>query len=292
MGGRTFATLAGLLVVMILLSKSLFIISETERGVMLRFGEVVEPDLQPGIHFKMPVVNTVTKFDGRVQTLDSRPQEYLTLEKKTLVVDSFVKWRISDVKTYYTATSGDEFRASDLLSSRMDTRLRNKFGRRTLNEVVSGDREEVMVQITEELNGITKDELGIEVIDVRVKRIDLPTSVSESVYDRMRTEREREARELRSKGNELAEGIRADADRQRTVLLAEAFREAEQTRGEGDAIAASTYAQAYQKDPEFYSFYRSLNAYKETFNNKGDVMVLEPGSDFFKYLNAAKGSSK
>ncbi len=289
MGGRTFVVLAGLLLVVVGLSKSLFIISETERGLLLRFGEVVDADLKPGLHLKMPVVNSVTKFDARVQTLDSRPSDYLTLEKKSLIVDSFIKWRIADVRTYYTATSGDEFRASDLLSSRMDSRLRNKFGRRTLNEVVSGDREEMMVNLTRELNEITKEELGIEVVDVRVKRIELPTSVSQSVYDRMRTEREREARELRSKGNELAEGIRADADRQKTVLLAEAFREAELTRGDGDAIAASTYALAYNKDAEFYSFYRSLDAYKSTFSNKGDVMVLDPKGDFFKYLNSSEG---
>ena len=289
MGGRTFVVLGGLLLVLVVLSKSIFIISETERGLVLRFGEVVNADLKPGLHFKIPMVNTVTKFDGRVQTLDSRPQDYLTLDKKRLIVDSFVKWRIADVKTYYTATSGDEFRASDLLSSRMDTRLRNKFGRRTLTEVVSGQREEMMVELTQELTKISQTELGIEVVDVRVKRIELPTEVSQSVYDRMRTEREREARELRSKGNELAEGIRADADRQKTVLLAEAFREAEQLRGDGDALAAATYANAYQKDPEFYSFYRSLSAYQDTFNNKGDVMVLDPGSDFFKYLNAPKG---
>ncbi len=289
MGGRTFVVLAGLLLVIVGLSKSLFIINETERGLLLRFGEVVEANLQPGLHLKMPIVNTVTKFDARVQTLDSRPQDYLTLEKKRLIVDSFVKWRIADVKTYYTATSGDEFRAADLLSSRMDTRLRNKFGRRTLTEVVSGDREEMMVNLTKELNDITEDELGIEVVDVRVKRIELPTEVSQSVYDRMRAEREREARELRSKGNELAEGIRADADRQKTVLLAQAFREAELARGDGDAIAASTYAQAYNKNSEFYSFYRSLDAYKSSFSNKGDVMVLDPRGDFFKYLNSADG---
>ncbi|RDE19628.1 protease modulator HflC [Motiliproteus coralliicola] len=288
--GRTFAVMAALLLLVVVANNSLFIIKETERAVKLQFGEVVNPDLKPGLHIKMPIVNSITKFDGRVQTLDSRPQDYLTLEKKRLIVDSFVKWRIADVKTYYTATSGDEFRAADLLASRMDTRLRNKFGRRTLTEVVSGDREEMMVQLTKELTEITQQELGIEVVDVRVKRIDLPTEVSQSVYDRMRTEREREARELRSKGNELAEGIRADADRQKTVILAEAFREAEQVRGDGDAVAASTYAQAYQKDPEFYSFYRSLNAYKDTFNSKDDVMVLEPGSDFFKYLNAAGGA--
>jgi membrane protease subunit HflC len=289
MGGRTFVVLAGLLLVIVGLSKSLFIINETERGLLLRFGEVVEANLQPGLHLKMPIVNTVTKFDARVQTLDSRPQDYLTLEKKRLIVDSFVKWRIADVKTYYTATSGDEFRAADLLSSRMDTRLRNKFGRRTLTEVVSGDREEMMVNLTKELNEITEDELGIQVVDVRVKRIELPAEVSQSVYDRMRAEREREARELRSKGNELAEGIRADADRQKTVLLAEAFREAELARGDGDAIAASTYAKAYNKNAEFYSFYRSLDAYKSSFSNKGDVMVLDPKGDFFKYLNSADG---
>lgn len=289
MGGRTFVVLAGLLLVIVGLSKSLYIINETERGLLLRFGEVVEANLQPGLHLMMPIVNTVTKFDARVQTLDSRPQDYLTLEKKRLIVDSFVKWRIADVKTYYTATSGDEFRAADLLSSRMDTRLRNKFGRRTLTEVVSGDREEMMVNLTKELNEITEDELGIEVVDVRVKRIELPTEVSQSVYDRMRAEREREARELRSKGNELAEGIRADADRQKTVLLAQAFREAELARGDGDAIASATYAKAYNKNAEFYSFYRSLDAYKSTFSNKGDVMVLDPRGDFFKYLNSADG---
>lgn len=287
MGGRSFVVLAGLLLVMIVLSKSIYIVNETERAVMLRFGEVVNPDIEPGLHFKVPMVNTVTKFDGRVQTLDARPQDYLTLEKKRLIVDSFVKWRIADVKKYYTATSGDQFRASDLLSSRVDTRLRNKFGRRTLNEVVSGQREEMMVELTTELTVISQQELGIEVVDVRIKQIELPSEVSQSVYDRMRTEREREARELRSKGNELAEGIRADADRQKTVLLAEAFRDAEQMRGDGDAIAAATYASAYQKDAEFYSFYRSLNAYQKAFSNKGDVMVVDPSSEFFKYLNKA-----
>ncbi|MFT6917395.1 MAG: membrane protease subunit HflC [Motiliproteus sp.] len=289
MGGRTFVVLAVLLLAVVGLSKSLYVIDETERGLLFRFGEVVDANLLPGLHVKMPIVNTVTTFDARVQTLDSRPQDYLTLEKKRLIVDSFIKWRIADVKTYYTATSGDEFRAADLLSSRMDTRLRNKFGRRTLTEVVSGEREEMMVSLTQELNAITENELGIEVVDVRVKRIELPAEVSQSVYERMRAEREREARELRSKGKELAEGIRADADRQKTVLLAQAFREAELTRGEGDAVASATYAKAYNKDAEFYSFYRSLDAYKSTFSNKGDVMVLDPRGDFFKYLNSADG---
>jgi len=289
MGGKSFAGLAVALLVLIVGSKSIYIVSEFERAVLLRFGEVVNPDIQSGVHFKLPMINEVRKFDARIQTLDSRPQDYLTLEKKRLVVDSFLKWRIINVRTYYTATSGDEFRAADLLSSRVDTGLRNKFGQRTLNEVVSSEREEMMAELTRELNDIISEELGIEVVDVRVKRIDLPPEVSQSVYDRMRSEREREARELRSQGKELAEGIRADADRQRTVVLANAFRDAESIRGEGDALAAATYAKAYSLDPEFYSFYRSLRAYRETFANKGDVMVLEPDSEFFKYLNNAYG---
>ncbi len=284
MGARNFAILAGILLVLIVGSKSLYIVNQTERAILLRFGEVVDPDVGPGLHFMIPVVNSVRKFDGRVMTLDARPQDYLTLEKKRLIVDSFLKWRISNVKNYYTATSGDEFRAGDLMASRVDNGLRNQFGQRTLHEVVSGEREELMVELRQSLSKITEEELGIEVIDIRVKRIDLPTEVSQSVYDRMRAEREREARELRSKGKELAEGIRADADRQKTVLLANAFREAETTRGEGDAAAASIYARAYNRDSEFYSFYRSLNAYKTTFENKGDVMLLEPESEFFKYL--------
>lgn len=284
MGARSFAILAGILLVLIVGSKSLYIVNQTERAILLRFGEVVDPDVGPGLHFMIPVVNSVRKFDGRVMTLDARPQDYLTLEKKRLIVDSFLKWRISNVKNYYTATSGDEFRAGDLMASRVDNGLRNQFGQRTLHEVVSGEREELMVELRQSLSKITEEELGIEVIDIRVKRIDLPTEVSQSVYDRMRAEREREARELRSKGKELAEGIRADADRQKTVLLANAFREAETTRGEGDAAAASIYARAYNRDSEFYSFYRSLNAYKNTFENKGDVMLLEPESEFFKYL--------
>jgi membrane protease subunit HflC len=289
MSGRNFFILAAALVVIFIGTKCLYIVNETERAVKLQFGEVVDPDVGPGLHFMFPIVNQVRKFDGRVQTLDARPKDYLTLEKKRLIVDSFLKWRVSNVKSYYTATSGDEFRAADILSSRVDTGLRNQFGQRTLNEVVSGEREELMQELRLSLSKITEEELGIEVVDIRVKRIDLPTEVSQSVYDRMRAEREREARELRSKGKELAEGIRADADRQKTVLLAEAFREAETARGEGDGSAAAIYAKAYKQDPEFYSFYRSLDAYKATFGSKGDVMVVEPGSDFFKYLKNPNG---
>ncbi|MCO4759128.1 MAG: protease modulator HflC [Oceanospirillaceae bacterium] len=267
---------------------SVYIVKETERGVLLKFGEVVNADLEPGLHFRFPIVNNVRLFDGRVLTLDAAPQSYLTLEKKSLEVDSFVKWKIDNVQKFYTATSGDEFRAAKLLSDRVDTGLRNQFGERTVTEVVSGEREQLMKELTESLSKIAEDEFGIEVIDVRVKRIDLPPAVSESVYQRMRTEREREASELRARGKELAEGIRADADRQKTVVEAEAYRESEWIRGEGDATAANVYANAYQQNPEFYSFHRSLQAYRKSFTGGGDMMVLKPDSDFFKYLSEPK----
>ncbi|CAI8299985.1 MAG: protease modulator HflC [Gammaproteobacteria bacterium] len=285
MATRTLVTLIGLFVALVLASSTLFVVKETERAIMLQFGEVVQFDIQPGLHVKVPFVNTVRIFDARVLTLDARPQRYLTLEKKALIVDSFVKWRIDDVAVYYTSTSGDEFTAAKLLASRVDTGLRNQFGERTLTEVVSGERDELMAELLEELNQLVKTEFGIEVVDVRVKRIDLPQEVSESVYGRMRTERESEAREIRSKGKEFAEGKRADADRQETVIEANAYRDAELVRGDGDAKAAAIYAKAFNKDPEFYSFYRSLDAYRKTFGAGGDVMLLEPDSEFFKYMN-------
>ena len=285
MATRTLVTLIGLFVALLLASSTLFVVKETERAIMLQFGEVVQFDIQPGLHVKVPFVNTVRIFDARVLTLDARPQRYLTLEKKALIVDSFVKWRIDDVAVYYTSTSGDEFTAAKLLASRVDTGLRNQFGERTLTEVVSGERDELMAELLEELNQLVKTEFGIEVVDVRVKRIDLPQEVSESVYGRMRTERESEAREIRSKGKEFAEGKRADADRQETVIEANAYRDAELVRGDGDAKAAAIYAKAFNKDPEFYSFYRSLDAYRKTFGAGGDVMLLEPDSEFFKYMN-------
>ncbi|MGB0468598.1 MAG: protease modulator HflC [Pontibacterium sp.] len=279
-----FALIVALIVV-IVGGKSIYIVKETERGVLLKFGEIVNADLEPGIHFRVPFVNTVRLFDGRVLTLDAPAQSYLTLEKKSLIVDSFIKWRVDSVEKFYTATSGDEFKAAQLLSDRVDTGLRNQFGERTVTEVVSGERQQLMEELTVSLSKIAEAEFGIKVVDVRVKRIDLPQDVSDSVYQRMRTEREREARELRSRGKELAEGIRADADRQKTVIEAEAYREAELTRGEGDALAASIYAEAYQKNREFYSFHRSLQAYRASFSGGGDMMVLKPDSDFFKYLS-------
>jgi len=277
-------SLVALFIVIFVAMSSIFVVKETERAIMMRFGEVVSFDIQPGIHFKIPIMNTVRAFDARTLTLDANPKRYLTLEKKFLVVDSFIKWRIKNVADFYTATSGDERVASKLLASRVDTGLRNEFGQRTLTEVVSGERDELMLTLLKELNTVTIKDMGIEIIDVRVKRIDLPDKVSESVYSRMRTEREREARELRSKGKELAEGIKADADRQRTVIAANAYRESELIRGEGDAQSASIYAKAFNQDPEFYSFYRSLDAYRKTFGQGGDMMIIKPESEFFKYL--------
>ena len=234
-------------------------------------------------------IEKVRKFDARVLTLDAEPSSFFTVEKKRLIVDVFSKWRIVDVDTYYRATGGNEAVAQDRLASRVNDGLRNQFGARTLHDVVSGERDELMRHLTESLNTTVRQSLGVEVVDVRVKGIDLPPEVSEQVYRRMKAEREKEARILRSEGREQAEKIRADADRQKTILVANAYRDAEQTRGKGDAEAASTYAKAYNKDPEFYAFMRSLNAYKEAFSSKGDVLLVDPDSDFFRYLNSQSG---
>ena len=273
------------LIAVIIISQSIYVVSEIERAVKLRFGEIVEFDVQPGLHFKWPIVNSVKYFDGRILTLDAVPQRYLTSEKKALMVDSFIKWRIKDVAKYFTTTGGDEERAKRLLSQRVDTGLRNEFGIRTVKEVVSGERDQLMNSLATSLDKIAQQELGVEVIDLRVKKIDLPFEVSDSVYNRMRTERERLARELRAQGNEVAEKIRATADKDKTIILADAYREAEETRGTGDAKATATYAEAYTKDPEFYDFTRSLKAYQATFQSKGDILIIDPDSDFFKYLN-------
>ena len=276
------------LIAVIIISQSIYVVSEIERAVKLRFGEIVEFDVQPGLHFKWPIVNSVKYFDGRILTLDAVPQRYLTSEKKALMVDSFIKWRIKDVARYFTTTGGDEERAKRLLSQRVDTGLRNEFGIRTVKEVVSGERDQLMNSLASSLDTIAQQELGVEVIDLRVKKIDLPFEVSDSVYNRMRTERERLARELRAQGNEVAEKIRATADKDKTIILADAYREAEETRGKGDAEATATYAEAYTKDPEFYDFTRSLKAYQSTFQSKGDILIIDPDSDFFKYLDNSK----
>jgi membrane protease subunit HflC len=287
MSNKSLTALIVGVVLAIVLWNSFYIVSQTERAVMLRFGRIVEPDVKPGLHLKIPYVNSVRKFDARLMTLDTTTSRFLTLEKKALMVDSYAKWRVDDAERFYTATSGMKQIADERLARRLEAALRDQFGKRTLHESVSGQRDELMSLVTNSLNRAAQQELGIEVVDVRVKGIDLPREVNRSVFERMSSEREREAREHRAKGKELAEGIRADADRQRRVLLAEAFREAEELRGDGDAQAAAIYAAAYGQDREFYSFHRSLQAYRESFANKEDVLVLDPNSDFFRYLESA-----
>jgi len=287
MSNKSLTALIVGVVLAIVLWNSFYIVSQTERAVMLRFGRIVEPDVKPGLHMKIPYVNSVRKFDARLMTLDSTTSRFLTLEKKALMVDSYAKWRVDDAERFYTATSGMKQIADERLARRLEAALRDQFGKRTLHESVSGQRDELMGMVTNSLNRAAQQELGIEVVDVRVKGIDLPREVNRSVFERMSSEREREAREHRAKGKELAEGIRADADRQRRVLLAEAFREAEELRGDGDAQAAAIYAAAYGQDAEFYSFHRSLQAYRDSFASKEDVLVLDPKSDFFRYLESA-----
>ena len=277
-----------LLLIAVVAFNSLFIVKETERAVMLRFGEVVNPDVSVGLHVKVPFMNQVRKFERRILTLDAPTERFLTVEKKPLDGDFYAKWRVADTEKFYTATNGQEARAQNLLAQRINNGLRNQFGERTVHEVVSGERDLLMTELTERLNRITLAEFGIEVIDIRVKRIDLPQRVSESVFARMRSEREREAREHRSTGREQAEVIKAAADREKTVIEATAYSEAERIRGDGDALAASIYAKAYNRDPEFYQFMRSLEAYKRSFGAKGDLMVLDADSEFFHYLNESK----
>ena len=289
MNGRIIAYSLLLVVSLVVLTGSLYVVRETERAVVLRFGALIDVDSEPGLHVKIPFVDEVRKFDARVLTLDAPAESFYTLEKKRLIVNSFSKWRIDDVETYYRATGGDENAAMMRLAARANDGLRNQFGKRKLHEVVSGEREKLMMDLTAELNAAVKQSLGIEVIDVRVKKIDLPEEVSEAVFNRMSAEREKLAREYRSQGKEQAEKIRADADRQVTIMEAEAYRDAELARGEGDADASAIYAAAFDKDREFYSFTRSLKAYENAFSGPEDVLVLDPKSDFFRYLNESGG---
>lgn len=291
MGPKSIVGLAGALIVVLLVLSSVFIIPETHRGVKLRFGELVQTDIQAGIHFKVPVIDQVREFDIRILTMDLPTRQYLTVEKKPLDVDSYVAWKIRDVDQFYRATGGDEFRAQSLLLSRVDNGLRNQFGVRTMVEVVSGERDELMRNLIDLVNQTSVSEFGIEVRDIRVKGIEFPGQVSENVFRRMATERMKLAQEFRSRGRELAEGIRADADRQRTVVLAEAFSRSEMIRGEGDGQAARTYADAYGSNPDFYSFYRSLEAYRNTFANKDDLMVIDANSAFLKFLKDPQGAN-
>lgn len=278
-------TLIGAIVVFAIFigSAAVFTVDEREKAILFRLGEIVSTDFEPGLYFKMPFVNNVRKFDARIQTLDAEPERFLTGEKKNLIVDSFVEWKINDVASFYTATGGDNLIANVRLSQIIKDGLRGEFAKRTIKAAISGERADIMKYITAEANKEAQA-FGIEIVDVRIKRIDFPADISDSVYRRMRAERERVAKDLRSRGAEAAERIRAEADRQRTVLIADAYRDSEILRGEGDAKATDIYAQAYGKDIEFYSLYRSLNAYKSTFNSRDDILVIEPNSEFFKYF--------
>lgn len=268
----------------LLATASIYTVHQTERAILLKFGAVSMADVPAGLHFKLPIAEEVKFFDARVLTLESTTERYYTLEKKPLDVDAFVKWKVDNVEKFYTATSFDLIRAERILSERVSEGLRNQISRRDMHEVVSGERDQLMAELTADLNRVMGIAAGVEVVDVRVKRIDLPRDVSAAVYDRMNSERQIEARQYRATGEELALGIVADADRQTVVIEAEAYREAEQTRGDGDASSAAIYANAYNKDPEFYTFYRSMNAYVNVFSNKGDILVLDPSNEFFRYL--------
>ena len=275
------------LILIVVLAQSVVIVKDTEKAILLKLG-AFERTLEPGLNFKIPFMDTAIKFEGRLRTLDTQPDRVLSSESKPLLVDSFVKYRIVDAETFYTSTNGGQDRvAEDTLQRRVRDKLRNEFGKRTLQEVVSGDRDGLMSSLKDSL-GEDSNELGVEIVDFRVKRIDFEREIRTSVFERMKTERNRIAEELRAEGRELAEKIRADADKQRTIILANATKESEKIRGEGDATATSTYAEAFNKDPEFYDFTRSLKAYRETFNNKGDVLLLDPYSDYFKYLNKSE----
>ncbi|WP_111413809.1 protease modulator HflC [Billgrantia lactosivorans] len=283
---RSLIIVGGLAAVAWLASNSLFVVDETERAVKLRFGEVIEENIQSGLHFKVPITQTVRKFDTRVLTLDTDPSRYLTLEQKAVIVDSYVKWQVVNPTRYYEATAGDETMAIRLIQPRVDESLRNEFGRLDLQQIIAERRDDLMTGPAEDLDNLMREELGVAIVDIRVKRIDLPDDVSTAVFDRMRSEREREAREWRAQGQEEAERIRANADRRRQVLLAQATERAETLRGEGDAEAAAIFSEAYEQNAEFFTFWRSLNAYRDSFDGERDMMVLDSTSDFFRYLRS------
>ncbi len=280
-------------VVVVALGATIFTVDQRQYAIVFQLGEVRDVIAEPGLYFKWPLIQNVRYFDKRILTLDSaEPERFITSEKKNVLVDSYVKWKIVDPRLYYVSVAGDETRAKTRLSQTVNAGLREEFGKRTVHDVVSGERDKIMEQMREKAD-LDARKIGVQIVDVRVKRVDFPTEVSESVYRRMEAERKRVANELRSEGSAEAEKIRADADKQREVIVAEAYRDAQKMKGEGDAKAAATYAQAFSQNPEFYSFYRSLEAYRASFKSKTDVIVVEPNSDFFKYMkNVGRGSEK
>ena len=284
---------AAVAVVLVLLGATMFTVDQRQYAMIFQLGEIRSVIDEPGLYFKWPLIQNVRYFDKRILTLDSaEPERFLTSEKKNVLVDSFTKWRIVDPKLYYRSVAGDESRAKTRIAQTVNAGLREEFGKRTVHEVVSGERTKIMEQMREKADTDARN-IGVQIVDVRVKRVELPSDVSESVYRRMDAERKRVANELRSQGSAEAEKIRADADKQREVIIAEAYRDAQKMKGEGDAKAAATYAQAYEHNPEFYAFYRSLEAYRGSFRNKNDVIVVEPNADFFRYMKSiGRGGEK
>ncbi len=291
MNARIGPILAGVAVVFVLLSMSLFTVDQRQKALVFQLGEIKEFVNEPGLHFKWPLIQNVRYFENRILTLDTPDTErFITSEKKNMLVDSFVKWRIADIKQYYISVQGDEQRAHTRLSQTVNAALREEFGKRTVHDVVSGERDKLMQAVREKVEDDAA-RIGVAIVDVRLKRVELPQEVSESVYRRMDAERKSVAAELRSQGFSEGEKIRAEAEKEREVIIAEAYRDAQRIKGEGDRKASAVYAQAYSQNPEFYSFYRSLEAYRTGFRNKSDVLVLEPSSEFFKYLkNPGKGT--
>ncbi len=284
MGNKIVVAVGALIVVV---TMSVFTVSETERAIKFRLGEIVGVDFKPGIHFKIPLINNVKKFDARILTMDATPERFLTAEKKNVIVDSFVKWRIGDVKAFYTSVGGDVNQANIRLDQIIKDAARSEFSKREIKQLVSTDRSVIRESLITNVSPHA-EKLGIDIVDVQVKRIDLPNEVSSSVYQRMEAERARVAREFRSQGSEAAEKIRADADKQREIILANAYRKSEVLRGEGDAKAADIFAKTYSEDADFYAFYRSMIAYKQSLGKSGNIMVLEPDSDFFKFFKHHK----
>jgi len=273
----------GILGVLFIGANSVFTVDQREKAMVFRLGEIVRSDLTPGIHFKTPFINNVRKFDGRIQTLDSQPERFLTSEKKNVIVDTFVKWKIASVDDFYRAVGGDPRQVDTRLNQYVKEGMRAAFSKQTISEVISVGRDRVRVGLVKDMDVLGKA-LGVDIVDVRIKRIDLPEEVSASVYKRMESERERVARDFRSRGKEAAERIKADADKQGEIILANAYKESQELRGKGDALAAKTYAGAYNKNTEFFAFYRSLDAYRKSMGSGNDLIVLEPTSDFFQYF--------
>jgi modulator of FtsH protease HflC len=282
-----------LAVVLVIVAMSVFTVDQRQFAVVFQLGEVKQVITEPGMNFKVPLIQNVRFFEKRIITLDNvEPERFITSEKKNVLVDSYIKWRIVDPKLYYISVGGDESRTKTRLNQTVNAGLREEFGKRTVHDVVSGERDKIMEQMREKADADAR-KIGVEIVDVRVKRVELPTEVSDAVYRRMEAERKRVANELRSEGSAEAEKIRADADRQREIIIADAYRDAQKIKGEGDAKASAIYAGAFGQSPEFYAFYRSLEAYRSSFKNKGDVMVVEPSSDFFKYMKSlGRGTDK